>query len=88
MANKRALKKNINYVLGDIIDAVYDWEYINPSKDTKKTEAVIDDAIAVFDDLIAQVNAKDIDNKKLHFKAISAQLESKGRELVERINNL
>ncbi|MDG1714068.1 hypothetical protein [Lacinutrix sp.] len=88
MANKRDLKKDINYVLGDIIEAVYVWEYSNSSKDTKKSEAVIDDAIKVFDDLIAQVNAKDVENKKAHFKAINSQLESKGRELIERINKL
>ena len=72
MANKRDLKKDINYVLGDIIEAVYVWEYSNSSKDTKKSEAVIDDAIKVFDDLIAQVNAKDVENKKAHFKAINS----------------
>ena len=88
MANKRDLKKDINYVLGDIIEAVYVWEYSNSSKDTKKSEAVIDDAIKVFGDLIAQVNAKDVENKKAHFKAINSQLESKGRELIERINKL
>ena len=27
MANVRDLKKDINYVLGDIIEAVYVWEY-------------------------------------------------------------
>ncbi|MEJ6792294.1 MAG: hypothetical protein QNK89_06100 [Lacinutrix sp.] len=88
MANKRDLKKDINYVLGDIIEAVYVWEYTNATKDTKKSEAVIDDAIKVFDDLIAQVNAKDVENKKAHFKSINSQLESKGIELIERINKL
>jgi hypothetical protein len=88
MANKRDLKKDINYVLGDIIEAVYVWEYTNPSKDSKKSEAVIDDAIKVFDELIAQVNAKDVENKKAHFKTINSELESKGRELIERINKL
>ena len=88
MANKRDLKKDINYVLGDIIEAVYVWEYTNSSKDTKESEAVIDDAIKVFDDLIARVNAKDVENKKAHFKAINSELETKGRELIERINKL
>ena len=88
MANKRDLKKDINYVLGDIIEAVYVWEYTNSSKDTKASEAVIDDAIKIFDDLIARVNAKDVENKKSHFKAISSELETKGLELIERINKL
>ena len=30
MANIRDLKKDINYVLGDIIEAVYLWELTNP----------------------------------------------------------
>ncbi|WP_290696637.1 hypothetical protein [Lacinutrix sp.] len=88
MANKRDLKKDINYVLGDIIEAVYVWEYSNATKDTKKSEAVIDDAITIFDELIAKVNAKDVENKKSHFKSINSELESKGRELIDRINKL
>ncbi|WP_034059717.1 hypothetical protein [Lacinutrix jangbogonensis] len=88
MANKRDLKKDINYVLGDIIEAVYVWEYTNSSKDTKSSEKLIDEAILVFDDLIAKVNAKDVENKKAHFKAINSELETKGLELIERINKL
>ncbi len=88
MANKRDLKKDINYVLGDIIEAVYVWEYSNTGKDTKDSEAIIDEAIATFDDLIAKVNARDVENKKSHFKAINEELESKGRALIEKINKL
>jgi len=88
MANKRDLKKDINYVLGDIIEAVYVWEYTNTNKDTKKSEAIIEDAITVFDELIAKVNAKNVENKKVHFKSINSDLESKGRDLIERINKL
>ncbi|AEH01684.1 hypothetical protein [Lacinutrix sp. 5H-3-7-4] len=88
MANKRDLKKDINYVLGDIIEAVDVWEYTNPTKETKESEAIIDDAIETFDVLIAKVNAKDVENKKAHFKSINTELETKGRELIERINKL
>ncbi|TGV00625.1 hypothetical protein [Flavivirga rizhaonensis] len=88
MANVRDLKKDINYVLGDIIEAVYVWEYANTDKDTKKSEAIIDEAIATFDELIAKVNAKDVENAKAHFKAINVELETKGRALIEKINKL
>lgn len=88
MANVRNLKKDINYVLGDIIEAVYVWEYANTDKDTKKSEAIIDEAIETFDNLIAKVNAKDVENPKTHFKAINAELEEKGRALIEKINKL
>ncbi|WP_445732164.1 hypothetical protein [Mariniflexile sp.] len=88
MANVRNLKKDINYVLGDIIEAVYVWELSNPSKDNKKSEALIDEAIATFDELIVKVNAKNIDNPKAHFKAINTELEAKGNALIEKINKL
>jgi hypothetical protein len=88
MANKRDLKKDINYVLGDIIEAVYVWELTNPDKDTKKSEKIIDDAIEAFDVLIVKVNDRNVDNKKQHFKAINAELEEKGRKLIDKINAL
>ncbi len=88
MANVRNLKKDINYVLGDIIEAVYVWEYTNTDKETKKSEAIIDEAIGTFDDLIAKVNDRTVENRKAHFKAINQELETRGRALIEKINKL
>ena len=88
MANIRNLKKDINYVLGDIIEAVYIWEYANTDKDTKKSEALIDEAIAIFDQLIEKVNAKNVENQKVHFKSIAQDLENQGKALIEKINKL
>ena len=88
MANVRNLKKDINYVLGDIIGVVCTWQNANTDKDTKKSEAIIDEAIETFDTLIAKVNAKDVENPKAHFKSITVELEEKGLALIEKINKL
>jgi hypothetical protein len=88
MASVRILKRDINYVLGDIIEAVYIWELTNPEKDNKKAEAIIDEAILVFDELIVKVNDKKVENKKEHFKAINQELEDRGRKLIDKINAL
>jgi hypothetical protein len=88
MSSKRELKKDINYVLGDIIEAVYIWELTNPKKDDKQAEKIIDDAITTFDDLIVKVNKRDVENKKKHFKAVNQDLEDRGRALIDRINKL
>ncbi|MFD1063392.1 hypothetical protein ACFQ1Q_09060 [Winogradskyella litorisediminis] len=88
MANKRDLKKDINYVLGDIIEAVYVWELSNSEKPTKESDAIIEEAIVTFDDLIVKVNDKSVENKKAHFKAVKQELEDKGRALIEKINKL
>lgn len=88
MANVRNLKKDINYVLGDIIEAVDVWALTHPSKDNKESEAIIDEAISTFDDLIAKVNERKVEDKKKHFKAINAELEERGRKLIDKINAL
>ncbi|GAA4274377.1 hypothetical protein U6A24_15500 [Aquimarina gracilis] len=88
MANKRDLKKDINYVLGDIIEEVYVWELDNPGKDTKAGEAIIDEAITSFDGLIARVNERDVENASQHFKAIRTDLEKTAKTLVEKVNAL
>ncbi|MHA7941624.1 hypothetical protein ACJOV8_000890 [Formosa sp. 3Alg 14/1] len=88
MANVRDLKKDINFVLGDIIEAVYVWQYTNTDKDVKESEAIIDEAINTFDTLIAKVNNKNVEDKKAHFKAINQELETEGRKLIDKINKL
>ncbi|NER19121.1 hypothetical protein [Spongiivirga citrea] len=88
MASIRDLKKDINYVLGDIIEAVYEWELENPESDTKKSNAIIDEAIATFDDLIAKVSDRKVENRSSYLKSINTELESKGNALIEKVNKL
>lgn len=88
MANVRNLKKDINYVLGDIIEAVYLFEMSTTGKPTDASNAVIDEAIHAFDNLISKVNAKGVENKKTHYKQIHTELEQVANQLVEKINAL
>jgi hypothetical protein len=88
MANVKNLKKDINFVLGDIIEAVYLFEMSTTGKPTAETNALIDEAIASFDDLITKVNAKKVENKKAHFKQINQDLEQAANQLIVKINAL
>ncbi len=88
MANIRELKKDINYVLGDIIEAVYIVEAANDKPGSKEGSEIIDGAIATFDDLISKVNIKGLDNKKEHLKNVRKELEEKARGLVDKLNKL
>lgn len=88
MASIKNLKKDINYVLGDIIEECYTWEILNPKADKKATEEIIDEAIETFDTLVEKVNAKNVDNSKAHFKAINKELEQSAKALITKINNL
>lgn len=88
MANKRSLKRDINYVMGDIIEAAYLHQIASPNEDPAKSNEIVDEAIAEFDELIGKMNQRDIENKKQHFKGIEKELEVKANNLVEKINAL
>ncbi len=88
MANRRDLKKDINYVLGDIIEEVYIWEENNPDKDKKEAEVIIDEAITSFDEFMARVSDRNVENASKHFKSIREDLEKKAKSLAEKVNSL
>lgn len=88
MANKRNLKKDINFVLGDIIEEVYIWEEHNPDKDKKAGEEIIDEAITSFDGFMTRVSDRTIENPAKHFKSIKADLEATAKSLAEKVNSL
>ena len=86
MASIKNLKKDINYVLGDVIEYALDVSILK--NEPKKGDEIIDEAIDTFDSLIAKVNAKNVENKKVHYKAINEELETEAKNLVAKINSL
>ncbi len=88
MANIRDLKKDINYVLGDIIEAVYIVEASQNKSGSKEGTEIIDSAISTFDVLIAKVNERGVKDKSAHFKEIRKELEVQSGDLVVRLNKL
>jgi hypothetical protein len=88
MASIKNLKKDINYVLGDIIEECYTWEMLNPKSDKKASEALIDEVIEAFDMLVVKINANNVENKKAHFKALNVELEETALRLIEKVNKL
>ena len=89
MASVKNLKKDINYVLSDIIEECYVWQMQqDDAKKAEKAEKIIDEAILTFDSLIEKVNTKNVDNKKAHFKAIGADLEKQANTLLAKLEKL
>jgi hypothetical protein len=85
MANIRDLKKDINYVLGEIIEMAMDWEKANPDEYKSKTAAIIDEAITAFDSFSSRIYDKGVENKRMHYRAIVSDLEVKGNELIAKL---
>ena len=88
MASIKNLKKDLNNVIGEIIQNINLWELENSDKDLKKSEKLIDNCFKVFDELIKKIHQKDVKNKKDHYKKISLELTKKANILVESFNKL
>ncbi len=88
MASVRQLKKEINNEIGAIIEDVYHWELSNPKADLKKSEALIDEAIANFDELIQKVNAIKGSNTKTQFASILSEKDKSIKTLLTKFAKL
>ena len=88
MASIKNLKKDINNVLGDIIEQVYVWERKAPKESLEEGEKIIEEAIASFDAFIERIHESGVAEKSKHFNAIKKDLELKANELVDKINIL
>lgn len=87
MASIRNLKKDLNYIYSDIIEDCYVWQLENADK-ADKAESIIDEAITSFDELIAKVNDKGVEDTKKHFSAIISELESSANDLSSKLAKL
>ena len=87
MASVKSLKKDVHQVLGDIIEAIYIHE-LTIGGATPETTELIEDTLNKFDELILDINTKNVENKKAHYKAVFVKLENIAGQLVERINAL
>lgn len=73
MPSIKSLKKEINNDIGDLIEEIYLWELSNPKGDLTKSEKLIEEAIQIFDDLMAKINSIGGENLKGKFKAFNEE---------------
>ena len=84
MASIRILKKEINYVLGDIIDAVY----FTGKMGTEEGKALVGEILNDFDSLIDKVADKSVENRGAHLKQVRKEFEEKAGALIEKLSSL
>ncbi len=87
MASIKNLKKEINNSISDLITECYYQKNVNKA-DGKKSEAIVDEAIKVFDDLITKINTNKVENTKKHFQEITKELQENVAVLKGKVQKL
>ena len=88
MASIKNLKKDLNNIIGEIIQNINLWQLENSDVDLKKSEKLIDECFDTFDYFIKKIHKKDIENKNKYFKALSFELTEATVKLVKKFNSL
>jgi len=78
MANKREIKKDVDFLVGEVISDCYTYLLINGEKNRDGVIEIMGEIVDTRNDLISRVNNQDksFDAKqvKAHYKAINADL--------------
>ena len=90
MNNLRTVKKDIVYLVNEVISDCWVYLYLNNNKDKETVAGIISDAIALGDKLIADVKnyPKGKGEPKKFFKVVNQELLSGVEKLFQRINEL
>jgi hypothetical protein len=92
MASLRDLKKDIDYLIFEVISDCFAYSNLHPENKTDELTALIADAVAFRNDLIARVNNPDGKNNpkivKAYYKAVSKDLLVGVDKLFERLSGL
>lgn len=88
MASKKELKKDLNDRFGEIIDGALINLEANSEDIKEKTDELVDEVIAEFDQQIEQINNKDVENRAKHLKSVKASINKKADEFIEKLNSL
>lgn len=88
MASIKQLKRDLNNAIGEVIEGTMIHQMVNSKEDSSKTDELIDDSIAAFDELISKINNNEVENRKKHLKKVNQDIDQKLGDLVERLNSL
>jgi hypothetical protein len=92
MASIRELKKDIDYLVFEVVSDCLVFSNLHPENESDELSVLISDAVEFRNDLIARVNNPDgKDNPKIvksYYKAVEKDLITGVDKLFERLSNL
>ena len=88
MASLKIIKKDIDYLISEVVSDCWTFLYINPDKKAEDVVEIINDSIKLRNELFSRVNNPDKKSIKAHYKAINQDLLTGVDALFQRISQL
>ena len=74
MANLRVFKKDVIFLINEVISDCWVYMYMNGDKNLDEAKKIVADAVELGDNIFEQINHYPKDDAKKHFKALNQKL--------------
>ncbi len=88
MANLRVFKKDVIFLINEVISDCWVYMYLNGEKNLDEAKKIVADAVELGDNIFEQINHYPKDDAKKHFKALNKKLLEGVDALFVRLSGL
>ena len=88
MANLRTIKKDVIFLINEVISDCWVYMYLNGDKNLDEAKKIVADAVEFGDNIFEQINNYPKDDTKKHFKALNQKLLEGVDALFVRLSGL
>ena len=88
MANLRTFKKDVIFLINEVISDCWVFMYLNREKNVDEAKKIVADAVELGDNIFEQINHYPKDDAKKHFKALNQKLLEGVDALFVRLSGL
>lgn len=74
MASLRVIKKDVDFLVSEVISDCWMFIYLNPGKKYEEAVEVISEAVELRNNLYGKINNPDKSNVKKYYKAVNEEL--------------
>ena len=88
MASRRNLKKDINYVIGDIFTECLIYKELVPGTDKEAADALIVDLLRIDNDFNARISHTEPGNAKEYYRTLVKDFQNQITEVIDKLTKL
>lgn len=88
MASRRTLKKNVNYIAGELFTECIVISLYVPGTDKKKADELMAEILNMQDEFISRISHTEPGNVKVFYKKLRADFNAKVDEIIDAMGKL
>ena len=88
MASRRNLKKDINYIIGDIFTECLIYKELVPGTDKEAADALIVDLLRIDNDFNARISHTEPSNAKEYYRTLIKDFQKQISEVIDKLAKL